>query len=236
MSVMNRICYCLALLSVICIGCDKDDVTKFYDATVTLKPVPGGGFYMEQDDSTALYATNLIKYPYPDFPEKRALISYTDKKISSNKVAGYKYTYDVTMARIDTTRTQNPVPSLGSAFKDAQAYGDDAIGVFLNNVFPVTMIEDGYLSVSYEFLGSGTVPHTLNLVTNVNPEDPFEVELRHYDGGDAALREYAGMIAFPLKELDTHGDTVTLTLKWHSLATGHMASAQFKYCSRTDWP
>ena len=218
-------------------SCKKDNPVELTDATVTFRKY-NGGFYMKQDDSTALVATNITTYPYPKFAEKRGRVIYFDRKVSKTSIPGYKYTYDVSVNRYDSTMTKLPVASLGSHELDKEKYGDGEIGIYLTGVFPPSMVEDGYLSISFAFRGSGLNTHIMNLVTGADKDDPYVVYLHHDINGDERRDfEFNGMMAFPLAMLpDTGGKKVKLTLKWNSLMTGKEESTQFDYCSRKDWP
>lgn len=226
----------IAVLSVA--SCKKTDPVTYYQAAVTLKQ-KDGTVYMRQDDSTALIASNISKYPYKDSKEHRVMVLFTTSfQKSKAGIPGFKNTYDIDVKAIDSTMTKKPVVSKGSEELDDKEYGTDPIGLYFNPTFPPTMVEDGYLSVTFAFRYGGSTVHAVNLVTGVNAEDPYTVELRHNAYNDFEDYESTGnMIAFPLKDLpDTKGKTVKLTLKWKSLATGKTESVQFDYCTRNDWP
>lgn len=71
----------------------------------------------------------------------------------------------------------------------------------------------------------------MNLLTGVNPDDPYEVEFRHDAEGDDERKWGDGLVAFSLKDLpDTEGKTVTLKLRWQSYSGTKQAN--FKFCSR----
>lgn len=75
----------LAMMSVFTItSCDNDnDVYWYYppypNALVTVKPVSDNGFYLQLDDSTTLFPTNMKTSPYGD-KEVRALVCFTEVK------------------------------------------------------------------------------------------------------------------------------------------------------------
>lgn len=228
----------VAILAVSCYG-RKDDYKPFlaYNATVTFRPQADGSYYLRQDDSTALIVLNEQLQEYPFKTEKRALIQYRfdENEQNGNKVDGYKFTKNVTLTYLDTLLTK--IPEKYDAAKEA-TYGDAPVGMYIDpSLFPTTMIEDGYLNVCFVIpVGTLEKPHTITLLTGVNPNDPYEVELRHNSNDDDMYSEAFCMAAFPLKDLpDTGGKTVKLTLKWNSLVTGSISSTQFDYCSRTDW-
>lgn len=223
-------------------SCDKNKgkYTIYYQSTVTVKKTADGGFFMKQDDTTALVSTNVSKYPFDEkTSEKRAMIIYSvNEGAKPTPIKGFKNTYSVVLSALDTIFCKQPVKTLGSAEKDAKNFGNDYMGLYLSKeIFPTTMIEDGYLMMRLAFSGSGYVAHEFNLVTGGNPANPYSIEVRHNAFDDDPLVDYTGIICFPLKSLpDTQGKTVDLTLVWNSIVSNQKDSTTFKYCSRTDWP
>lgn len=234
----------LTIASVIALAsCSKDAGDQFndiYNATVTFKPQSDGTYFLKQDDSTALIVLNksLAKYPFAGGKEKRALVQY---KLEKNPEAmpvvsgadAFKYKNYVTIYSVDTIYTKKPL-----LFDPAKKYGEDPIGLYLgDDVFPTTLIEDGYLNVTFNIPVWYDSKHEINLVYGVNPEDPYEVEIRHRaENGNINGKPQAFIMNFPLKDLpDTQGKTVKLTLKWNSITQGKVVSQTFDYRSRTDW-
>lgn len=234
----------LALATLFVSSCNKpgsDDPYYVGVGMVTLRPQADGSFYMKAREDLALVAINqeYAKYPYKDGKEHRAIIQfgYDPEEVSTSVVPGYEKTQDVTLFSVDTLRTK--LPLVYEESKDAD-YGDASIGLYLTDeVFPSTCIEDGYLNVSLALpCGYEGVTHTVNLLTGVDPDDPYTVELRHNANGDVPIEvlDVYPPYCFPLKSLpDTEGKTVKLTLKWKSLVSGEVESFQFDYCTRTDW-
>ena len=70
------------------------------------------------------------------------------------------------------------------------------------------------------------------MYTGVNPENPYEVELRHNVNGDPQNYWRDALVAFNLNEAlpDTKGKTVKLTIRWRS-SQGYK-KVDFDYCSR----
>lgn len=226
-------------------ACEKQDPITYYLATVTFKPLDNGGFYLEENDSTALMVTNpdYQKYPFPKYKEKRALIRYIDEGTvppnGSVIPSDLKYRKQIKLCAVDTIYTKNPVVSKETPGDNDLAYGKDPVGLVIDpNYYPTTMVEDGYLNVSFAFYRSAyPIQHTLNLVTGVNPEDPYEVEFRHNANNDFYRdMTYNGIMNFPLQSLpDTKGEVVDLTVRWISFVTGKTESVKLKYKTRTDW-
>lgn len=219
------------------ISCNKveKDMFSCY-SSVTFKTQEDGTLFLEVDDTTAVIPVNYTTYPFKGYPEKRGVATYLTDFSTTKSLPGYKRTFDVTLTQMDTVYTKNPVASTGSAEGDDTLYGKDKLGIYFSG-FPYTTVEDGYLFLSFSLMAGGSIPHDINLVTGLNPDDPYEIELRHNAHSDAPLYQFDGTVNFSLKDLpDTNGETVDLTLKWTSLVSGEKESFKFKYCSRTDWP
>ena len=231
----------LALMTLFVSSCNKEPVDPIYvgDGLVTFRPMTDGKYYLKVSENQAFVVTNpdLQKYPFDDGKEHRALIrfGYDPKHPGTSSIPGYKETMEVNLFQADTILTKKPL--VYDITKEA-VYGNAQIGLYLaDELFPRTCIEDGYLNVFAAMpFGMKSVTHVLNLLTGVDPEDPYTVELRHNMNGDNYIETSDVMYCFPLQSLpDTEGKTVKLTLRWNSLATGEMESTQFDYCTRTDW-
>lgn len=216
-----------AIMSVFVLAsCDDDDVYVWYyppqpNALVTVKPIEGAGFYMQLDDSTTLYPVNMASSPYGD-KEVRALVSYREVRPTNEY-----YTKSVEVNWIDSilTKAAVPYPTDGNVEK----YGNDPIEIVKDWV---NIAEDGYLTLRFRTRwGDKGVAHYVNLLTGVNPDDPYEVEFRHNAYGDVNGVAGDALVAFRLSDLpDTEGKTVKLTLKYESYSGEK--TIQFDYCSR----
>lgn len=223
--------FALAVLGVVAFSatmgsCSTDDDNDWYwnsvpNALVTVKPA-GDGCYLQLDDSTTLLPANLKK-PFGD-KAVRALVNYT---VSDQKDPMYNAVVNVNW--IDSILTKKPVPSLATEKENDEKYGNDAVDIVRDWV---TLAEDGYLTLRFRTLWGGVKAHSINLVANVNPKNPYEVELRHSTNGDPQLRWGDGLVAFDVDDIlpDTKGKTVKLTIKWKSTAGDK--SVDFDYCSR----
>ena len=118
---------------------------------------------------------------------------------------------------------------MGSDEANSQKYGNNQVDIVRDWV---TVAEDGYLTLRFRALWGGQNPHYINLVTGVNPENPYEVELRHNVNGDPQNYWRDALVAFNLNEAlpDTKGKTVKLTIRWRS-SQGYK-KVDFDYCSR----
>lgn len=185
------------------------------NAVVTVKPQADGQFFMQLDENTILRPTNIKTSPFGD-KEVRAIVNYT---VSESQKATIQ---NVSVNWIDSIRTKNTVPSLGSE-NDSQ-YGNDPVEIVKDWL---TVAEDGYLTLRVRTTwGQANVSHSLNLLTNVNPDNPYELELRHNANGDLYGESGDVLVAFNLKDLPAvDSPNIRIKLKWNSF-TGNK-SAEF---------
>lgn len=184
------------------------------NALVTLKTSPQGDFYMQLDDKTAIWPENIKKNPYGD-KEVRALVAcYTVKNsvLPDGAPAGAQVVH---VDWMDSIRTKDAVPY--PAADVDKTYGNDPVEI-VNDW--LTVAEDGYLTLRFRTLwgANGTV-HYINLLTGKNPNDPYEVELRHNANGDTNGHWGDALVAFKLPEVEgADGKQVKLTLKYKSFS------------------
>lgn len=176
-------------------------------ALVTVRPSDSGTFTLQLDNTTTLYPTNMKSSPFGN-KEVRALVNYTDEGSRGN-------TRNVYINWIDSIRTKKTVPDLG--IENDAKYGNDAIEI-VNDW--VTIAEDGYLTLRIRTQwGLLNNKHNINLLTGVNPDNPYEVELRHDANGDIGGNMGDALIAFNLNDLPLKdGETVKLKLNWKSFS------------------
>ena len=229
----------LAFAMVACTNKDNDDPMVYLNATVTFRPQADGKYFLKQDEHTALIVknSNLQSYPFTPGVEQRAIVQYgyDPENPGTNKVEGFDKTLDVTLYALDTVFTKAPVAY--DPLKE-ESYGNDPLGLYLGtDYFPTTMVEDGYLCVCFELpVGMSDTQHSINLLTGIDPKDPYTLELRHNANGDTSITTSVCYMNFPLKDLpDTGGDTINLKLRWNSLVTGETETTTLEYRSRTDW-
>ena len=207
-------------------SCNDDDDTDWSqvlpNALVTVKQ-NGDACYLQLDDNTTLLAQNLKSTVFGG-KEVRALVNYSSTNEKSDL-----YNQVVHVNWIDSILTKKPVPSLGSDEANSEKYGNNIVDIVRDWV---TVAEDGYLTLRFRALWGGQNPHYINLVTGVNPENPYEVELRHNQNGDAKYRVGDALVAFNLNDAlpDTNGKTVKLTIRWKS--SNGDKKVDFNYCSR----
>lgn len=189
-------------------------------ALVTVCPNSDGCFIMQLDNATQLVPTNLKTSPFGT-KEVRALVNYTETNVSPQD----KKVRNVEVNWLDSIRTKLPVETLGK--QDEIKYGNDPIEIVQDWV---TVAEDGYLTLRIRTLwGSPHATHILNLVTGTNPEDPYELELRHDAKGDKNGRWGDALIAFNLNKLP-RGDAgiAKIKLKWKSFTGDKSAKFEIK--------
>lgn len=186
---------------------DSIDSLSRPTALVTVLPYEDNKFLLQLDNTTRLRPTNMSTSPFGN-KEVRALVNYTED--GGNETDNIR---NVHINWIDSIRTKMPVPSLGDE-NDAK-YGNDAIEIVRDWV---TIGEDGYLTLRIRTLwGVSNTPHTINLLTGVNPDNPYELELRHDAKGDAGFRMGDALIAFNLNDLPRGNNSeIKITLKWRS--------------------
>ena len=206
-------------------SCDNDNDTDwdrvFPNALVTVKK-SGDACYII-DDNTTLLAKNL-KPTIFDGKEVRALVNYSQTSENSEK-----YNQVIHVNWIDSILTKKPVPSLGSDTENREKYGDDMVDIVRDWVTVADWLSHPPFPCS---LGQSPKVHYINLVRGVNPDNPYEVELRHNANGDPQNYWRDALVAFNLNGVvpDTEGKTVKLTIRWHS-SQGYK-KVDFNYCSR----
>lgn len=198
---------------------DVDDYTA--NAVVTVKS-DNNSTYFQLDDSTTLLPVN-VKSKLFGGKEVRAIANI----VSSKSNPGI-YDKAVYVNWIDSIRTKGTVETLGSAEKNEAAYGKDPFEIMADWF---TIAEDGYLTLRVRTLwGSGST-HYINMITGVNSENPYEVEIRQDSKGDTGKKVGDSLIAFNLNALpDTQGKTVKLKVNWISFSGNK--SVEFDYCTR----
>lgn len=218
-----------ALLPMLHSCLDNDDnyyiVYNAPNAIVTVKPIDNGSFYMQLDDSTTLLPVNMKKSPYGD-KELRALVSCYEVN-NPDKT----YSKAVHVNWIDSILTKPTVANQGTL--NDSLYGNDPVEIIKDWI---TIAEDGYLTLRFRTKWSGNgITHHVNLLTDVNPENPYEVQFRHDAHGDICGIWGDGLVAFRLSDLpDTNGKTVKLKLTWNSY--DGEKSTEFNYCTRKSTP
>ena len=188
---------------------DNDENMESYlpTALVTVKPVNNERFFLQLDDSTRLEPSNLTKSPFGD-KTVRALVNY---KIEEKKSGMQR----VHINWMDSIRTKPTVLSLGD--KNNTTYGYDPVEIVKDWV---TVAEDGFLTLRVRTRWGYNTTHYLNLLRGVNPQNPYELELRHDARGDLYGNMGDAFIAFNLRDVLANAETekVKFTLRWRSFS------------------
>lgn len=159
-------------------------------------------FILQLDDSTTLYPTNITRSPFGR--EVRALVNYSETDIANHVYINW----------IDSIRTKYPVLSKGA--QNDSLYGTDPIEIVRDWV---TIAEDGYLTLRVRTLWGGTgKKHNINLLTGTNPDNLYELELRHDALGDTRGTMGDALIAFNLNDLFRSANPTRMILKWQSFS------------------
>ena len=187
--------------------------TGTFNAIATIKKSPTDTVYFQLNDSTTVYPTNYQSA----YTRMERLIGRVN---ASNRPKGsFKYTCWVEWAE-----------PLEEGTVSSSAKGDDPIDVLDDWM---TSVEDGFLTVHYDVMwGAIPVVHSFSIVTGTNPDDPYELVLRHNANGDAKDQKGDGLVYFDINSLpDTGGKYKQLTLKWDDLE-GKGSERQFKFKTR----
>lgn len=213
---MRKIIVIAALAVISLASCDKGEKVVTREAIVTVCGGKGEKCTLNLDDNTVLVPENVTTNPYGN--ECRALTIYNDKG-GTNPVGTDSREYrKVELIRIDSVLTKSLAPNLGKEQND-EVYGTDPIELYNSWL---TVVEDGY--VTLHFLGMWGYPgttHSINLVKDTDPKDPFHFELRHNYNGDIPTGGLfrKGIAAFSIKEIMSKypqgSYKVTLTYQGH---------------------
>lgn len=192
--------------------------SRIPNALVTVCPAEDGTFTMVLDDNTVLHPTNLKTSPFGD-KEVRALVNYTDETDGNAPVRNVKVNW------VDSIRTKMPVETAGP---DADAaLGNDPLEI-INDW--VTVAEDGYITLRIRTrMGHVGAKHYINLVSGTNPDNPFELVLRHNANGDTDGNYGDALIAFNLNNMPARdADKVKIKLVWTSFSGQKSAEFDLK--------
>lgn len=201
-----------------CIDSDNDAPQSYSTALVTVKSTADNKTFLQLDEQTTLFPQNFTSQLYGG-KEVRALMSFNELEMQT---PGFSKTIHVNW--IDSIRTKDMITLPANTPTDK--YGNDPLEV-VNDW--VTIAGDGYLTLRLRTLwGNIGRVHTFNLIGNVNPDNPFEVELRHNACGDIHGKMADALIAFRLSALPKQfPPDQRLTLRWKSF-DGGFKQAYFK--------
>lgn len=220
---LGMVCLVASCLISSCMNDDDENwILSHPTALVTVYTSENNAVQLQLDESTILTPTNITK-PLFDGKEVRALVNYTvESQNGSNQ--------NIHVNWIDSIRTKMPV--ICTSQKEADGYGEDPLEIIKDWV---TVAEDGYLTLRIRTKWGNTgKKHILTLVSGLNPENPFELELHHDANGDTKGTTADALIAFNLNKLaDTDLEEKTITLKWESFSGEKTAKFKLNMHSRT---
>lgn len=219
-AIINLSLFALAMV-VTFTSCDTDNDENMDSylptALVTVKPMNNERFFLQLDDSTRLEPSNMTKSPYGD-KTVRALVNYKmeEKKSGMQRVH---------INWMDSIRTKMTVPTLGD--KNNTTYGNDPVEI-VNDW--VTVAEDGFLTLRIRTRWGYNTTHYINLLRGVNPNNPYELELRHDAKGDLNGSMGDAFIAFNLRDVLANAETekVKFTIHWRSFSGEKKIDFQLK--------
>lgn len=184
-------------------SCNKNSASgTLFDALVTVK-YEDGKCVLQVDDDTRVYPTNLQE---GTGDETRALTELYSEVATSSLKDGQ----EVQVLAINPILTKKAAPIV-----IGKEYGNDPV-MIVNDW--LTVAEDGYVTlhiVTYQ--GSTGTSHIVEMISGLNPDDPYELEFRHDAQGDSEEKAVEGVVAFNVRDIlpDTPGE-VTFTVKYNS--------------------
>lgn len=228
-------------------GCGKKGPSlEFKSSIVTFRPQLDKSFYMKAAEDVALVVCNdkFEKYPFEKAQEVKALVTfgiYPEKPAGAPQPLGIENYKNVKYVLLQDFAEIGIVEPKPSTYDDDEVYGHDRIGVLHDsNMFPTTLVHDGYLVVYCTFPidpNRTERQHDVYLVLNSNPDDPYEIVLHHNAHGEVLGDNISPvLVSFPLRDLDIDGtETVKLKLKWNSLDIQGTETLELSYKPRLDW-
>ena len=186
-----------------------------YAAIVSVKQSPTDTLYFQVDDTTRLFPRN-----------------FTDEKLVGERIVCDISVYNKVMGSYGYVTDVNYYDSIdnGEFTADVSAPGDDGLDIVFDWM---TGAEDGYLTLHYStWWGDEGIRHRFRLIAGTNPEDPYELVLRHDAAGDKHQEQGESLVYFDINTLPETGDEYKiLTLKWKDCA-GKTESHKFRFKSR----
>ncbi len=211
-------------------SCDNDtndNIKRFPNAIVTIKPINGGeSFNVWVSEKVQGPPSNLTKSPYGN-KEVRAIANIKEEKDAKGKTKIY-------INWMDSIRTKQAI-ALKNPELELKKYGEDRLEII--NGFG-TVVEDGYLTLRFSTaMRDLKLKRDLNLIVQHSEKEPYKLVLAYNAHGDNRGRMASSLIAFRLSEIDKIAKKngkkeVTLQLHWKSYQGDKHVS--FKYHVRDD--
>lgn len=195
-------------------SCDNDtndNIKRFPNAIVTIKPINGGeSFNVWVSEKVQGPPSNLTKSPYGN-KEVRAIANIKEEKDAKGKTKIY-------INWMDSIRTKQAI-ALKNPELELKKYGEDRLEII--NGFG-TVVEDGYLTLRFSTaMRDLKLKRDLNLIVQHSEKEPYKLVLAYNAHGDNRGRMASSLIAFRLSEIDKIAKKngkkdVTLQLHWKS--------------------
>ncbi|ATV37833.1 NigD-like protein [Prevotella intermedia] len=210
-----------------CDNDNNDNIKRFPNAIVTIKPINGGeSFNVWVSEKVQGPPSNLTKSPYGN-KEVRAIANIKEEKDAKGKTKIY-------INWMDSIRTKQAIV-LKNPELELKKYGEDRLEII--NGFG-TVVEDGYLTLRFSTaMRDLKLKRDLNLIVQHSEKEPYKLVLAYNAHGDNRGRMASSLIAFRLSEIDKIAKKngkkdVTLQLHWKSYQGDKQVS--FKYHVRDD--
>ena len=199
----------LAVATLVFNSCNDDDgysLDKAWYSIATVHPLEtksygsvSAPYWLTLDSGTSLWpvATNI---PWYNPKEKtRAFVVYT---LLSDEFPGYDHA--VKVLDLKSILTKPVAENLAEA--NDSIYGTDPVNI--SDIW----IGDGYLNVVFEFNYGGNAVHYINLLEQIEEDNPYLFEFRHNAYDDEARYRRKGIVSFDLSSIETNGEEVELTI------------------------
>jgi len=176
-------------------SCDNDtndNIKRFPNAIVTIKPINGGeSFNVWVSEKVQGPPSNLTKSPYGN-KEVRAIANIKEEKDAKGKTKIY-------INWMDSIRTKQAI-ALKNPELELKKYGEDRLEII--NGFG-TVVEDGYLTLRFSTaMRDLKLKRDLNLIVQHSEKEPYKLVLAYNAHGDNRGRMASSLIAFRLSEID----------------------------------
>ena len=158
-------------------SCDNDtndNVKRYPNAIVTIKPINGGAsFNVWVSEKVQGPPSNLTKSPYGN-KEVRAIANIKEEKDAKGKTKIY-------INWMDSIRTKQAI-ALKNTEMDLKKYGEDRLEIV--NGFG-TVVEDGYLTLRYSTaMRDLKAKRDINLIVQHSEKEPYKLVLAYNAHGD----------------------------------------------------
>jgi hypothetical protein len=186
-------------VSLVFIGCSKDESTEYYSVLGTVVKTDDSTLVVSDEDERLLVNNAGSLTGVADNDRVIVYFSIAEEQLP----AGIDYVIEVYNYTIVLYK---PVLELTDEIMDS--IGNDPIAVR-----DIWLAKD-YLNVNFEYYGN-TQTHLINLIRFPGEiaTDTIQLEIRHNDKDDAQNVILNGLVSFDLKSLKNEGDSVVLHIK-----------------------